>query len=449
METWLTISDELVEPRNPGKLREPEFSQPLVTALQLAILTILEEWDISPQSVVGHSSGEIAAACAAGYLSKEDAIKVAFYRGQAAKYCQISDKRPVGMLAVGLGSADVSKYLQGVEESVHIACFNSPQSVTLSGTLEALEEVKKSLVKDNHFARLLQVNLAYHSKFMAEIGDYYEDLLFKDFEPLPVKRGDCVMFSSVTGEELNGKTDAAYWKSNMVCPVRFGDAAQKMISGREGANFLIEIGPSGALAGPIGQIKKAVSGSGTNAQYFTALTRGQDSVFSIFKVAGQLFVSGANVSLKNVNKGAPGAEAISPKVIVDLPNYSWNRSTHYWYENDASKDWRNRLFPHHDLLGTKILGTTWHSPSWRKTLRVEDLSWLKDHKVGLPFFSAFMKRHLNFSRWVRKSCFPPLVSWPWQWRLSLKDTKHSVFLKKSKGSRNLATSSAILLLPKL
>lgn len=383
MMSCLIIADELVEPRNPATLREPEFSQPLVTALQLAILAILEDWNVNPQSVVGHSSGEIAAAYAAGYLSKEDAIKVAYYRGQAAKDCQISDKRPVGMLAVGLGSTEVSKYLQGMEESVHIACFNSPQSVTLSGTLDALEEVKKRLVKDHHFARLLQVNLAYHSKFMAEIGDHYEGLLLKDFESLPKKNGDCTMFSSVTAEEMSQQADASYWKSNMVCPVRFGDAVEKMISGREGANFLIEIGPSGALAGPIGQIKKAIPGNGANTQYFTALSRGQDSVNSLFKVAGQLFVSGATISLKNVNKDGAGAEAVSPKVIVDLPNYTWNHSTQYWYENDASKDWRNRLFPHHDLLGSKVLGTSWHLPSWRKILRVEDLSWLKDHKVCL------------------------------------------------------------------
>lgn len=364
-----------------------------MTALQLAILAIFEDWGIKPQSVVGHSSGEIAAAYAAGYLSREDAIKVAFYRGQAAKCCSNSDKRPVGMLAVGLGSAEVTKYLQGMENLVQIACFNSPQSVTLSGTHDALEQVKKSLVQDHHFARLLQVNLAYHSKFMVEIGDYYEELLLQDFESTVFKRGDVKMFSSVTGEEMGEQADALYWKSNMVCPVRFDDAVQKLVSGRGGANFLIEIGPSGALAGPIGQIKKILSGNTANIQYFTALSRGQDSVNSLFKVAGQLFISGGSINLKNVNKDGAGADTVCPQVIVDLPNYSWNHSTQYWYENEASKEWRNRLFPHHDLLGTKVLGTSWHSPSWRKTLRVEDLPWLNDHKVCLRSISASIRNY--------------------------------------------------------
>ena len=177
------------------------------------------------------------------------------------------------MLAVGLGSAEFSKYLQGMEDMVQIACFNSPQSVTLSGTLDALEQVKKSLVEDHHLIRLLKVNLAYHSKFMAEIGDYYEELLLQDYESKPFKNEHLKMFSSVTGEELNQQADASYWKGNMVCPVRFDDAVQKLVFGREGAKFLIEIGSSGALAGPIGQIKKALSGNDAKIQYLSLFQR--------------------------------------------------------------------------------------------------------------------------------------------------------------------------------
>ena len=99
--SW-SLLKELIEPRSPELLRSPEFSQPLVTALQLVIMAILEDWNVSPQAVVGHSSGELAAACAAGYLSKEDALKAAFYRGQAAKHCKVAPTL-VGMLAVGLG----------------------------------------------------------------------------------------------------------------------------------------------------------------------------------------------------------------------------------------------------------------------------------------------------------------------------------------------------------
>ena len=109
--------------------------------------------------MVGHSSGELAAACAVGYLSEEDALKAAFYRGQAAKNCK-TGASSVGMLAVGLGPEQVEPYIQSSAETIQIACFNSPNSVTLSGSLPSLEAVKTKLVEDGHFARLLQVNLA-------------------------------------------------------------------------------------------------------------------------------------------------------------------------------------------------------------------------------------------------------------------------------------------------
>ena len=378
--SW-SLLKELVEPRSPELLRSPEFSQPLVTALQLVIMAILEDWNVTPQAVVGHSSGELAAACAAGYLSKEDALKAAFYRGQAAKNCNPIPTL-VGMLAVGLGPEQVMKYIDGSTDTVQIACFNSPDSVTLSGTLSSLEDIKTHLVEDGHFARLLQVNLAYHSLYMKEIGEDYQALLEADFENFSPKRGHVSMFSSVFGHEMEGITDAHYWKENMVSPVQFDQAAQAMISGKESVNFLIEIGPSNALAGPVKQILAKLGSQGANVQYCTAMSRGQDSIKSVYDVAGRLFASGGVIDLAKVNTDMVGAQKVTPSVIIDLPNYSWNRSNEYWYESEASSDWRNRMFPHHDLLGSKILATSWHTPAWKKTLKVNDLPWLKDHKVS-------------------------------------------------------------------
>ena len=378
--SW-SLLKELVEPRSPELLRSPEFSQPLVTALQLVIMTVLEDWGVTPEAVVGHSSGELAAACAAGYLSKEDALKAAFYRGQAAKNCKV-DSGPVGMLAVGLGADQVNKYIHDTMDAVQIACFNSPNSVTLSGSLPSLVDVKARLVEDGHFARLLQVNLAYHSRYMKEIGEEYEALLEADFENFSSREGHVSMYSSVLGRQMEGLTDAHYWKENMVSPVQFDQAAQAMLSGKDKVNFLIEIGPSNALAGPVKQILTELGSQGSNVQYCTALSRGQDSIRSTYDLAGRLFASGGAINLTKVNMDFVEAQKGTPSVIIDLPNYSWNHSNEYWYESEASNDWRNRMFPHHDLLGSKVLATSWHTPAWKKTLKVVDLQWLKDHKVS-------------------------------------------------------------------
>lgn len=373
----LTPLDELVEPRSAEHLRKPEFSQPLTTALQLAMVAVLSDWGVSPMAVVGHSSGEIAAAYTAGIITLEDAIKIAYFRGQSC--VSDHDKPPLGMLAVGLGDAEIQKYISPFH-CIQVGCFNSPSS-TLSGSRLELEKVKDRLMAEGHFARMLQVDFAYHSVYMTEYAASYEELLFRSCGKPGSQDDNITLFSSVTGKKLDSTCDSDYWKTNMTSPVRFNEAVQEMVSAREGTNFLIEIGPSGALAGPIKQILEIIAGDSSKIQYAAAWNRGKESIKSLFNVAGKLFVAGGFIRLAEVNKFADASEV--PLVIVDLPNYSWNHSTKYWYESEASKDWRFRKFAPHDLLGSKILGTSWNAPSWKKTLRVENLRWLKDHRVGI------------------------------------------------------------------
>lgn len=372
---------ELTEPRSAEHLRDPEFSQPLVTALQLCILAVLEAWEVTPQSVVGHSSGEMAAAYAAGLVSRADAMTAAFYRGRAAVNRRGDSEENVGMLAVGLGPDELQPYLARHGGDAWVACYNSPNSVTVSGRRPALEALQDDVKRAGHFARLLHVDLAYHSALMRPIGDEYERLLADRLRPLAGRAG-VSMFSSVTGARQSGAADAQYWKSNMVSPVRFDEAARAMLSQEDGSpNFLVEIGPSGALAGPIAQIKKSLPGQGGNISYCAVWTRDSEASKALYNVAGLLFVAGGDVHLASVNEYCAVAGE-RPCTIVDLPNYVWNHSTKYWHENEASKDWRFKKFVNHDLLGSKVLGTSWTAPTWRKILSLDDVPWLKDHKMG-------------------------------------------------------------------
>ncbi|TQV91949.1 polyketide synthase [Cordyceps javanica] len=373
--TW-SLVDELTQVRSAEHLRQPEFSQPLVTALQLSILAVLESWGVSPQSVIGHSSGEIAAAHAAGFLSRADAIIAAFYRGRAAVNRKKDVAQNVGMLAVGLGGDAVKPYLEPYAGSAWVACYNSPGSVTVSGKVEALESLAQSLKADSHFARLLQVDLAYHSELMGVIGEEYETLLQANNFSSSEGNRNVIMYSSVTGKKKTDAADALYWKTNMVSPVQFSDAAQEMLTSSNGPTVLVEIGPSGALAGPISQIKKALEKQDSDVAYVAAWSRGANSGKALFDAAGRLFVAGYPVDLAKVN------EYQQPSTIVDLPNYAWNHSIKYWHENAASKDWRFKKYTSHDLLGSKVLATSWQAPSWRAHLNLDNVPWLKDHKMG-------------------------------------------------------------------
>ena len=327
--------------------------------------------------MVGHSSGEIAAAYCADSVSMEDAIKAAFYRGQATLQPPNATERHQGMLAVGLGAQKLSKYLDGLDSPVDIACYNSPSSITLSGRVGTLSLVEYRLRADGHFARRLHVNLAYHSRYVVDIAEAYKSKLEQDYQRKSFSECPIAFFSSVSGRRLDRAIDPEYWRKNMTSPVYFDQAIPEMTSGPTGANFLIEIGPSGALAGPISQIKSSLPQKGSNIQYHPAFRRSQVDLRSLYEVAGQLFIFGGKVDMAEVNR----QKGHSPRLIIDLPNYVWNHSEPYWYESMASKDWRFRLFPPHDLIGSKILGTSWHAPTWKKDLRLDDIPWLKDHKV--------------------------------------------------------------------
>ncbi len=140
-------------------ISKAEYSQPICTALQIALVNLLATWGITPSAVVGHSSGEIAASYAAGALTMREAIVTAYYRGYVCK----SSQRIGGMAAIGMGKQEVSTYLV---EGVQIACENSISSVTLSGDLDVLEKVMAKIKQElpEVLVRKLQVEMAYHSR---------------------------------------------------------------------------------------------------------------------------------------------------------------------------------------------------------------------------------------------------------------------------------------------
>ncbi|PTB66757.1 beta-ketoacyl synthase domain-containing protein [Trichoderma citrinoviride] len=373
---WSLFS-ELTEPRSAKHMRQPDISQTLVTALQLCIFAVLESWNIKPTSVVGHSSGECAAAYAAGWLDRAGALKAAYYRGRAAINRASESEKEVGMLAVGLGAEGVAEFLEEHKESVSIACYNSPNSLTLSGKKPALEDIASKIKAAGHFARMLLVDMAYHSKFMDITGEEYRRLLETDDEFLPLANSSSgvSMFSSVAGARKKTPADSSYWLANMSSPVRFDDALKEMIT-QDSPTLLVEIGPSGALAGPVAQILKALP-NGKDVTYCSSWSRGSNAGKSLFDVAGRIYATGGPINLSLVNDYRD-----TVRTIIDLPNYSWNHSVKYWHESAASKDWRFRKFPVHDLLGSKVPGIPWTSPVWRHTLNVANVPWILDHKMG-------------------------------------------------------------------
>ena len=361
----LKIEEQL---RSTGKklhFGSAEYAQPLCAAVQIALLDALTSVGVSPSAVIGHSSGEIVAAYAAGALTAEEAILIATYRGRVTN----ESRRSGAMAAIGFGCEQIKEYLF---PSVVVACDNSPESVTISGDLDGVESTIANIRKTRPdvLTRKLQVDQAYHSQHMVDIGARYEALIGKILRP---KEATIPFFSTVTGNLLRESTlDAAYWRRNLESPVLFRTAIscihQEGLA--ENAVFL-EVGPHSALAGPLRQNFTNLS---SKAPYISAMVRNEDSVLTFLAALGKLYTFRYPLDL----------QVLMPRgsCLPDLPRYPWDHEASYWYESRLSKEYRQRRYPHHDLLGSKVSETSAFEPSWRNLLHLDSAPWLRDHKVA-------------------------------------------------------------------
>ncbi|KAI1751035.1 hypothetical protein F4782DRAFT_201506 [Xylaria castorea] len=383
------------EGSNAKRINEADVAQPLCTAIQIALVDLFAQWNITPEVSVGHSSGEIGAAYAAGLISAPEAILAAFCRGRA-----VTAYSPSGtMLAVGLGAEEVNKYLSSFAiEDVCIACENSPNSVTLSGREKPIAKLKEILAAEQIFARELPTGRAYHSPHMASVGIAYDDMLARALngvseDDLLWRRPRSCMISSVTGEIVDSAVESLepdYWSANLRNRVLFNTAVQQLGTNAmfETITHLVEIGPHSALAGPFKQIRLSSENIRDRIAYVPSLQRKENDADRLLAVAGSLFVAGHAVDLEEVNMSNDNGmkndtrKLKTKHLLVDLPSYQWNYEKRYWAEPRASAEQRARVYPRHDVLGSRVSGLSKKSASWRNVLRQRDLPWLKDHNLG-------------------------------------------------------------------
>lgn len=352
------------------------LSQPATTAIQIALIQLFASWGISPTAVVGHSSGEIGAAYAAGALSLEYCMLIAYHRGRlAGALSEQRRERPGGMVAIGASQAKIRPMVKRLG-SAHavIACVNSPSSVTVSGDVAAVSEVQAEAEEKDLFNRRLKIDVAYHSPHMRDIaGDY--SAAIKAVEP----NANCSIsfHSTVTGCSIETtELTAAYWVDNMIKPVRFVDGLQSMYSKGQGPEILIEIGPHSALESPIRDSLRGL-GLGVQIRYFPSLIRNCDANLSTLSLASALHVLGCSLNFAAINN----FETSPPKILGALPSYPWNHSKRYWHESRLSRNHRLNRFPRSDLLGSLVDDFNENEPRWRNILRIADIPWLSDHKV--------------------------------------------------------------------
>ncbi|KAK3942538.1 putative polyketide synthase protein [Diplogelasinospora grovesii] len=390
--TW-DLETELLhdESTTPSLLNTAELAQPATTAVQIALVALLRAWGVRPHAVVGHSSGEIAAAYTAGHISHRTAIAVAFHRGFMAAISKTRGLPRGAMMSVGLGEHEAAPYTEGLARGVAcIACINSPSSVTISGDADAVDEIAARLaVKDDGiFRRRLLVDTAYHSHHMRAVADDYGNRLgVLGSEKNPDVDGNEVDFvSSVSGTRKSCGFGSEYWTTNLVSPVRFCDAIQSLTASMPRRHtFFIEIGPHGALAGPVRQCLADSKLPTLEFDCHSVLQRKVGPITSALNLAGHLFDRGIKLNFDAVSALTPGYSTAT--ALPDLPAYVWDHSTKHWHESRLSREYRMRRDPYHDLLGVRIADSTAIEPRWRHMISPSTLPWLADHVIdGLAIF---------------------------------------------------------------
>ncbi|EKV05020.1 Polyketide synthase, putative [Penicillium digitatum Pd1] len=389
---WSLLDELLTETQTP-RVNLPEIAHPLCTVLQIALVDLLASWEIFPKRVTGHSSGEIAAAYCSGKLSREGAWKVAYYRGCVSSK-QLSANG--AMMAVGLGASQLQPYLDSVKQDntgeIIIACRNSPKNNTVSGDDALIDSLKFLLDADNIFARKLNVKNAYHSAHMHAIAQDYLHLM----GTLPHGRRlaaphQVQMFSTVTGKQVKEEIlPAQYWVDNMVSPVLFKSGLVAMTSrptysngstdSTDGVRLIVEIGPHSTLQSAIKETLASESPK-LEFKYLAVLKRTDHSLNTLLTTVGFLASSGYELDFHAVNQASGSKVKRRPRLLVDLPPYSFKHTEKILFESRLSKNLRTRKFPRHDLFGAPI--TDWNptAPRWRHFVRLNENPWLRDHMV--------------------------------------------------------------------
>ncbi|KAB8223148.1 hypothetical protein BDV33DRAFT_200703 [Aspergillus novoparasiticus] len=388
-----SLLEELIQDPQRTRVDSPEISQPLCTALQVALLDLLHSWNIVPTCVVGHSSGEIAAAYAAGKITRERAWSTAYYRGYISS--KLSHKG--AMLAVLLDHDSLSHHMRKVaatshgDEHLNIACFNGPSNNTVSGDTALIDLLKHELDRQGISSRKLSVQNPYHSPYMQEIATEYLRLMDTITDDgLPAVTHNANMYSTVTGHKLNEPTISnTYWVENLVRPVKFADALQSALSdhlshssGPLYTEHIVELGPHPALRNAIDQIRNTSPYRG-RIQYSPSLVRGEPDLGSILNMIGNLAINSHSIDITHINSCTTTVDDISHcKVLADLPPYPFKHDTMTSYDSRLTRNFRDRPLPTHEILGTPVIDWKPDYPTWRHFLSVNELPWLKDHKIA-------------------------------------------------------------------
>ncbi len=293
-----------------GRFDRVDVVQPVLFAVMVSLAAVWQAGGVKPSAVVGHSQGEIAAACVAGVLSLRDAARVVALRSVAIR--ELSGRG--GMVSVPLPEQDVRELINGWDGRIELAAVNGPAQVVVSGEPEALEELVAQCVARDIRARTIPVDYASHSSYVEQIETQIGEVL----DGVDPQAADIPLYSTLTGAWLDANTlmDAGYWYRNLRQTVLFEHATRGLLA--EGHGLFLEMSPHPVLTVPV---QATIDATESQAVTLGSLRRDEGGAERLLASMAEAHVHGAELDWKALFPGA--------RTPVDLPTYAFQRD-HYW-----------------------------------------------------------------------------------------------------------------------
>ncbi len=335
------------------RFKQTEVYHPLILAIQLALTEQLKSWGVRPEAVVGHSMGEVAAACVAGALSLKDAFTLMYHRSRLIQRVQGKGK----VLSVNLKPAEVSAYLKD-KDGLSIAGNNSPGVTVVAGEPTEIEALHEEFAAQKIYSKIVAMDFAAHSVQM----DPLQAELVAALQGLKPQVATLPIYSTVTGEEISGESlNADYWGRNLREPFEFAKATKRLSA--DGYQVFVEVGGHPVLAYAI------ETTLGDVATVVATLKRDAAERTTLRNTLAQLYVNGEEIAWE--------AFYAQRGQLADLPHYPWQKQR-YWldFKKKAGADGQHPLLGSHTYLAN-INGMH----VWENELSAEYLPYLKDHQV--------------------------------------------------------------------
>ncbi|MGY0055359.1 SDR family NAD(P)-dependent oxidoreductase [Streptomyces sp. LZ34] len=343
--------------------------QPALWAVMVSLAAVWRSCGVEPAAVVGHSQGEIAAACVAGALSLEDGARVVALRSRiiaevlAGQGRMMSIPEPLEQV-----ERRIAEPVDGSAGAVSIAAVNGPSSVVVSGEAEAVEKLHTALVEEGVRARLIEVDYASHSAQVEQIADRLADAL----APIRPRPSDIPFYSTVDdGWQDTAGLDAGYWYRNLRQPVRFEPAVRALLD--KGFRGFVEISSHPVLT--VG-VQESVDRAGVRAVATGSLRRDEGGWH-------RMVLSLAAAHMGGVAVDWPAVFADTGARRVDLPTYAFQRQR-FWLDSEIGSGDPVSLglgVVGHPVLGAVVVSAGSDGVVLTGRLSREGQGWVVDHEV--------------------------------------------------------------------